>query len=305
MPLLTRKPLSNGTSFLQSIKVASGQSFKAPYSLELKLKAAASLSVNLIPAGSVTPSHTVVVKSKAPGWITFHFLLGPSNAGPTAFGDFAVEIKNLVSGQQVVIEEGQLTYGATMVVPHDEFESRLCQDAFTTAECLGILKAEVEASRSIVAALPYLMEWESVLKKRFADKGTDAWSEGNRDEFNTLVDGVMGEAQDQIQEELMKRMEYDLIVESIEETLKMVLPVMVRGMLPWLERAAAFSVAYDATAAFFGPSVTATDHQMAVLSGEAALYVPIRARFLEQMPVVHRVLADAIIVPGPTIGPKP
>lgn len=304
MPLLSRKQLSNGTSFLQSIKVAAGQAFKAPYSLELKLKTAAALSVNLIPAGTVTPSHTVVVKSKVPGWVTFHFILGPSSGGPTAFDDFVVEIKNLVPGQQVVIEEGQLTYGATMVAPHDKFESRVCQDTFTIAECLGILKSEVEASRTVIAALPYLIEWETVLKKRFGGKGTDKWSEGNRDEFNNLVDQIMDEAQEQIKDELMQRTEYDLIVESIEKALKELLPVMVRGVLPWVERAAALSAAFDTAFALFAPSVIATDHQMAVLSGEAALHVPIRARFLEQMPVVHKVLVDSILASGPTIGPS-
>lgn len=305
MPLLTRKPLTAGTTFLQAVKVAGGQAFTAPYSLELKLKSAASLAVNLIPAGAAAPSHTVTAKSKTPGWVTFHFLLGPgANGAATAFGDFAVEIKNLNAGQQVVIEEGQLTFGATMVVPHERFESRLCQETFTTAECLSILRAEVAASRSLVAALPYLMEWESLLVKRFG-KGTDKWSDGNRDEFNSLVDAAMDEAQDKIKEEMTKRMEFDLIVESIEETLKKLLPVMVRGMLPWIERLGTYGTICGTIMDLFSPSVIVTNHQMAVLSGEAALHVPIRERFLEQMPAVHKVLSDTIVTPGPSIGPLP
>lgn len=305
MPLLSRKLLTPGTSFLNNVKVSGGQAFTAPYSLELKLKSAASLAVNLIPANTATPSHSVTATSKTPGWVTFHFLLGPGAINAASpLGDFVVEIKNLNAGQLVLIEEGQLTFEATMMLPQNKFESRLCKETYTTAECLSILRAEVAASHSLVAALPYLMEWESLLVKRFG-KGTDGWSDANRDEFNLLVDAAMDRAQDKIKEELAKRMEFDVIIESIEETLKKLLPVMVRGMLPWIERLGAYGTILGTIMDLFSPSVIATNHQMVVLSGEAALYVPIRELLREQMPTVHMELSNIIVAPSPAIGPQP
>ena len=301
MSLLARKQITAGTTFLSSVKVAGGQPFKSPYCLELKLKAPAQLSVNLIAAGAVAPAHTVIVKSKLPGWVTVHFMVGPTAmSGMGVMSEFGVELKNLNAGQQVAIEEGQLTYGATMVAPHEKFESRFCRDEFTTAECLGILKSEVQLARTYLATLPYVLEWEMLLRKRFG-KGSDGWSEGGREEFETFADGAQDTLLEPVEEELLKRLELDKVVEAVVEALKDTLPRMFRGLLAWIERLSIVGEIFQASA----PSFTATDHQMAVLSGEVALGIPLRERLQEQVPLIHQRLSETIVKPAPTIGPKP
>ncbi len=301
MTLLTRRQITPNTTFLKVVQVANGTKFKAPYCLELKLRSASKLSVSLISSLGAAPTHTVALESKMPGWVVFHFLIGPmAMTGVTLLGDFSIEINNLNSGQQIVIEEGLLTYGADMVTPNLSFQSGLCKSTSTIEECLKILKGEVNATRSLVATVPYLLEWESLLFQRFG-KSSNKWSQDSRDEFEKFVVDITDELTDLFNEELLKRLMKDKVVEAIIASMRKLIPELLLGLLPWIERLSAYGLLFHA----FTPSFTATEHQMAVLSGEVALLTPFRERLLEQSPILHQKISDTIVKPMQTIIPTP
>ncbi|HEY1399350.1 hypothetical protein [Roseateles sp.] len=300
MPVLQRQLLTPGTTFLNSVKVGGGVKFVQPYCLELRLRGAASLQVTLQPAVAGASSHTVRLTSKRPGWTTIHFLIGPGAfTAHSADTGYVIELKNANPGVPVVIEEGQLTHGAVLT-PQQLFASSLCNDAMTTAECLGALKREVDATKTFAATLPYLMEWESLLKRRFA-KGSEDWSAGSREEFDQVMVEAADQVFEQVKQELAEYYELDVLVDGLEEALKEYLPKVVRGMLVWIERLAVVGSFFEASV----PSMTATDHQQAVLSGEVALGLPLRRRLQDQMPLSHERLLEISAKPWPAILPAP
>lgn len=307
---MSRYPLTADTKFANSVRLAKGAAFEGVYCLELFVAAPAKIAINLIPEGTTVAVHTVMFETVKPVWLVTHFLVGSFAFKQYMPGTkYMVELQNLAPGTTVQIAQGQLTYASTLEASRASFASGLCTGDMTPMMCLSALKAEVDATKSWAATLPYLNEWDTQLARHFGRSSIE-WSEGAAEEQRKVLAEAMSAALDEVEktlgEELLEKMKLAELAKELEAELKAWLRHRSARLVVWIERLAKFSAVYDVLDVLFTPSRIATDHQEAVLAGQVCLDAVAERLLAAEFPRTYDAVRRVDLAPpGPVIGPKP